>query len=482
MKKTILSLSAIVVFSLYADARGIVPVGVENISFGRHGDFMVVGMDFDLTPADVKSSRAQVMTPLIVSEKGDTVQLPPVGVYGRQRYLQYLRNGRHPLGSPDENIVKASERPSSLPYSATVAYQDWMDNSRLVVRRALYGCADCLVEERLDTVTDYYQQDPAIPEIVYFQAQEQGPKIESLEGSAFVDFPVNKTVIYPEYRNNVRELGKIRATIDTVYNDNDVTITGVWLKGYASPESPYSHNRDLAIGRTAALKGYIGRLYKFPDKIISTDFEPEDWEGLRRFVAGSDIDNREGILAMIDSDLEPDAKEAKIKRTYPKEYRFMLQNYYPALRHTDYRITYEVKRFDDVAKIREVMRTKPNHLSLREFFILGNAAEPGSEEFNAVYETAVRMFPDNPVANINAANAALQRKDYATAERYLDRAGDSPEAVYARGALAFLKGDYDKAEQLMKQASAIPASRSTLDEIAKIRAHTKRTVTKMTLK
>ena len=152
----------------------------------------------------------------------------------------------------------------------------------------------------------------------------------------------------------------------------------------------------------------------------------------------------------------------------------MLQNFYPALRHTDYRITYEIKRFDDLNKIREVMRTKPNRLSLREFFLLGNAAEPGSDEFNDVYETAVRMYPDDPTANINAANAALQRRDFEKADQYLKRAGDSPEAIYARGSLAFLMEDYDKAERLMNEAlPSIPEAQSTLDEIAHIRANAK---------
>lgn len=159
----------------------------------------------------------------------------------------------------------------------------------------------------------------------------------------------------------------------------------------------------------------------------------------------------------------------------------MLQNFYPALRHTDYRITYEVKRFDDLDKIREVMRTKPNRLSLQEFFLLGNAAEPGSEEFNNVYETAVRMYPDNPTANINAANAALQRQDYTTAEQYLNRAGDSPEAVYARGSLAFIKGDYDKAEELMKQVNSMPEAQKTLGEITRIRDNKKEKITKLSL-
>lgn len=79
------------------------------------------------------------------------------------------------------------------------------------------------------------------------------------------------------------------------------------------------------------------------------------------------------------------------------------------------------------------------------------------------------MYPDDPTANINAANAALQRKDFKTAEAYLTRAGESPEANYARGALAFMKGDYEKAEQLMRQVPSIPQSKATIEEINRIK-------------
>lgn len=456
---------------LSASARRISPVGVDSIDYTRSGDYMIFRMNLDLRPTQVQSNRAQVLTPLLVSAEGDTLALHPVGVYGRQRYINYLRNGSHPLGAPDEVMVRENQRPASLPYEQIVPWEDWMDDSKVIICRRLYGCTNCLLEEKFDSITDYYNPDPAIPQIVYFSAPAQEAKIETLEGEAFIDFVVDKTDIRPSYRNNVRELGKIQASIDTVLNDPDVRITGIWLKGFASPESPYKHNTDLAIGRTEALKHYVGQLYKFPEDIITTDYEPEDWEGLRRAVERSNIDNKEGILALIDSDMAPDAKEDKIKRTYPREYKFMLDNFYPPLRHTNYRITYEINRFDDLNKIRSVMRTRPSRLSLREFFLLGNAAEPGSQEFNDVYETAVRMYPDNEVANINAANAALQRKDYQTAEFYLSRAGNSPEAIYARASLAFILGDYDRAERLMKEASAIEESQSTLNEIDRIRSH-----------
>ena len=98
MKKTII-FSVFAACAGLAGAKGISPVGVDGISFDRHGDYMVIDMTLDFKPTDVESSRAQVLTPLIISENGDTLALPSVGVYGRQRYIQYLRNGRHPLGT-----------------------------------------------------------------------------------------------------------------------------------------------------------------------------------------------------------------------------------------------------------------------------------------------------------------------------------------------------------------------------------------------
>ncbi len=449
MKKTFLLAMAFVASTPLLSARGIAPVGIDSLSFDRHGDFMVVDMNIDLKPIEVQSSRAQILTPFIVSQVGDTLQLPSVGIYGHTRFINYLRNDRTPLSRSDEVIFEDSDRPDVYDYLASVPFEKWMDSSQLLIRRRLYGCTNCLLDERLDSVASY--ETLVEPEIKFidFSAMEIKPIVESLEGAAYIDFVVNKTDINPNFRRNPRELLKIQESIDTILNDPDVTITGVWLKGFASPESPYSHNKDLAIGRTGALKEHIRQLYNFNPDIISTDYEPEDWVGLRKYVVSSNIDHKAEILEIIDSDMAPDPKEAMIKKTFPKEYRFMLENFYPALRHTEYKITYEVKRFDDVDKIREVMRTRPNRLTLREFHLLANACVPGTDEYYEVFETAARMYPNDSAAAINAANSAMKRKDLISAEKYLSNAGDSDDALYARGTLAFIKGDYDKANEIL---------------------------------
>lgn len=444
---------------------------VEGLRMTRNGEYMTVDMALDLMELKVPSNRAVLLTPRLVNGN-DSIDLPAVGIYGRRRYYTYVRNGGSMLSGSDEKTFKASEKPDMLPYRADVGYEEWMDGATLALDRQEYGCCNTMLNEQyamLGLFTDTRVTDAVafFPELVYVQPRAEMTKSRALEGSAFIDFPVNRTEIHPDYRRNTVELGKIQATIDSVRNDRDVTITQVWLKGFASPESPYAHNRDLAIGRTASLKNYIQQLYRFGDGIIATDYEPEDWAGLRRFVEQSNINHKAEILALIDSDLEPDKKEWKIKSAYPEEYRFMLQNYYPALRHTDYRIAYNIRGYNDVEEIKRILAASPQKLSLNEFYLVAQEYEPGTDEFTDVFETAVRMFPADETANLNAANAAIRRDDFATAEKYLAKAGDTAEADYARGSLAIRRGDLATARAWLGKAKAkgLAQAEITLNEL-----------------
>lgn len=442
------------------DTKDILPgVSVENFNMNRNGKYLTVTMDIDLSELDVNSNRAVLLTPRLVNAT-DSIDLPSIGIYGHRRYYYYIRNGISTISGDTEKSFKASDKPELLGYDNHIPYEKWMDGATLKFHRSDWGCCQEILAEYEGLLGRH--REAFFPELVFVQPKAEVMKSRSLSGSAYIDFPVDRTEIYPDYRRNTVELGKIQATIDSVRNDKDITITSVWLKGFASPESPYKHNTELAIGRTAALKKHIGQLYHFADSIIRTDYEPEDWEGLRRYVEQSNINHRKEILSLIDSDMEPDAKEAKIKRTYPKEYRFMLQHFYPALRHTDYRIDYNIRTFSDVEEIKRIMAEQPQKLSQNEFYLVAGKYEPGTDEFTDVFETAVRMFPNDEVANLNAANAAIRRDDFATARRYLAKAGDTAEAVYARGALAVREDDYETARRYLSKAKEMGLEKAAL--------------------
>ncbi len=470
MKKTIFILATLLGTTgmseaVAQDTKDILPgLSVEKFNMNRNGKYLTVTMDIDLSELDVNSNRAVLLTPRLANGT-DSIDLPSVGIYGRRRYYYYIRNGISTISGKTEKSFKASDKPGQLEYDNHIPYENWMDGATLKFHRSDWGCCREILAEYEGLLGRH--REAFFPELVFVQPKAEIMKSRSLSGSAYIDFPVDRTVIYPDYRRNTVELGKIQATIDSVRNDRDVTIMSVWLKGFASPESPYKHNTELAIGRTAALKKHIRQLYHFADSIILTDYEPEDWEGLRRYVEQSNINHRKEILSLIDSDMEPDAKEAKIKRTYPKEYRFMLQHFYPALRHTDYRIDYNIRTFSDVEEIKRIMEERPQKLSLNEFYLVAGKYEPGTDEFTDVFETAVRMFPNDEVANLNAANAAIRRDDFAAARRYLNKAGDSAEAVYARGALAVREKDYDTAHRYLETARdmGLEKAAATLKEL-----------------
>lgn len=439
-------------------------VSIEYFSMNREGKYLTVEINLNIDKLDVDANRAVLLTPRLVNGT-DSLDLPSVGIYGRRRYFYYVRNGISSITGENESVYRASGKPRNVTLNSLTEYKDWMNGAALIFHRSDWGCCNKILAEYEGILGRH--NEAFFPDLIFVQPKAEVMKSRSLSGSAYIDFPVDQTVIYPDYRRNAIELGKIQATIDSVRNDNDVTITSVWLKGFASPESPYRHNTELAVGRTEALKKHIGQLYHFNDSIIRTDYEPEDWAGLRHYVEQSDIRHRQEILALIDSNMEPDAKEAEIKSTYPEEYRFMLQHFYPALRHTDYRIDYNIRTFSDVEEIRRIMAEQPQKLSLDEFYLVAQEYVPGTLEFTEVFETAVRMYPNDRAANLNAANAAIRRDDFEMARKYLDRAGDSAEAIYARGALSVREGDYGTARQYLSMAKDMDLEQAgrTLDEM-----------------
>lgn len=451
MKRFSIYCACLLAAPLVAQAQGTGPkladrtVTVQNIKVENTNHSMVVGLDLNMDSLNLRSNMRLVFTPIITNNSEER-RMPQIIVNGRRSDISFQRRGHKDFADDVVVVRRKNDTEQTIHYSAVLPYEDWMKNSNVVVAEDLCGCGD--IQDQ-NTVELKRLRAPFMP---YMKPAAEAQKTRHEEGRAFIDFPVDKITLYPEYRNNPRELEKIVGTINLVKNDKNTTITNVQIHGYASPESPYEHNAYLAENRAKTLKDYVRKLVHLDDKIFSVASTPEDWEGLREQVVKSNLDNRDAILQLIDDKtLDPDVKEWKIKSTYPTDYRFMLDNWYPALRHSDYVVSYTVRPFS-VEEAKEVLRTKPQQLSLEEMFMVAQTYEPGSHEFNEVMETAVRMYPDDPTANINAACTRMEQGDLAGAKHYLDKAGNSPQALHAKGVMAMLEGKNEEARRLLNQA------------------------------
>lgn len=487
MKKIYLSLALIAMVAGSASAADIqagnkegseIQINVMDININDAED-LVVDLNVNLSAVNLKGNKEVVCVPMFINGL-DTLRFTPFSVAGHNRFIWDRRNGQQaPMMFKGFSKKKGELSKESVPagygyvltpqgegytdYNLTLStpYQPWMEQSTFTIETIEIGCSDCVNSRQIleyPMASIDFRPTQFLSEFLFVTPIAEEVKSRDLSGRAYVEFEVNKTNILPNFRNNAKELAKITATIDSVKNDKDITVTSIAISGTASPEGSYENNVRLAKGRTEALKDYVTNLYKFPKDFIKTSFEPVDWAGLREWLENNQIENREAILAIVNGDLEPYARNQKIKTTYPKQYQWLLQNVYPSLRHSDYVIEYNIRNYANVDEIIEVMTTAPQKLSLNELFIVANNQPEGSDLYNESFEIAVKMYPDDEVANLNAGTAALMRGDFNTAKKYLSKAGQSEEAEYIRAEYEALNGDKEAAlktfEKLAKSAKS----------------------------
>lgn len=469
--------AAILIATPAASAQRIIDnaLPVNDITINRMDSQFALHFNLESQRLRPSANREFLITPVLVADNGaDSAVFTSVLISGRNLFIRHRRNN-----DLDSVLMYQSGKHAEIAYTASVPLQKWMDNATLHIRSQRRGCCDRVAADYNDPIA-HIRRPEFTPAYNYaFISGEDGSetfnaadtvKIRDLRGQAFINFPVNRTELRTDYMTNTTELAKITGTIDSVKGDPDITITSISITGYASPEGPYNNNVRLAKGRTQTLREHVEKLYRFPKNFIDTAYVHEDWAGLRAYVAGSQLADRDALLRVIDSNLEPDAKDAALKQQFPEVYTQLLASVYPHLRHSDYVITYRVRAYTRIDEIMEVLEKAPQKLSLYEFFHAQQAIEPGTDQYDELFETAVRMFPDDEVCNLNAANTAMKRGLYQQAQRYLDKAGNGNDAVYARGILAALTKDYPRALQLLGQAAqaGVPNADEALRQVTEV--------------
>jgi len=462
-----LSVAAQTTVVLTGDKKGDTRVMVSNVQVAFTENRTMLSLDFILDSLRVSSNRYRAFTPVIVS-KSDSTQRQRMKTFivsGRTQDIVFERDGIDPFYA--DNFVKVrryNDTPQTYSYTDGVERQAWHRNADIFVECDLCGCAD---QKNLELAHLYTLKDLDPYDLIALADVVPAPakKDRSLHGSAYITFVVNKWEMKPDYMNNRAEIRKITDTLDVMVADPNVSVREIKIHGWASPESPYEHNKMLATNRAKSLTAYVQSLYNLSDRVFApAEATPENWIGLRAAVVDMDetvLPHKQQILSTIDKvlgDLENNVKtqadrdELSIRSKYPDEYRYLLQNVYPGLRRSDYDISFNFSDFT-LEQAKQIYKTKPYQLSLREMWDVAQTMQPYGPEYNKVMQTAVNVYPDAPEALINLANVAIRQKDLLKAESLLDRAGDSAEAQNARAVIAIIQKRYADAERLLGDAA-----------------------------
>ena len=452
-----------------------VPVTVHRLR--QVDDSVQLVMDLDLRDLRIGTDRSLALTPVLADGSGNEYPLKNIQVNGRQRHKAFMRevqlNGwERDVRRSHYAVVDLGDNRTVLRYRQSVPYESWMRDARLDIRTDLCGCAghvQQLGHERLAgrVATQESKVRLPLPNVSYLAPPAERVKARSESHDVFLDFPAARTEINPGYMNNPRELSRIENIISRLRSDNNLRVSGVTITGFASPEGDLDFNNRLSRGRAEALRSYLSMRVGVPPQLYRVGYGGEDWDGLARLVQNSYIEPKDMILNVI-RNTSGDFRKQQLKLLGGGHvYRRMLHGLYPQLRRVTARVDYDVRGFS-ADEARQVIKTRPQQLSLDEMYVLANSHEEGSRPFMEVFETAVRMFPDDPVANLNSAATALLRHDTAAAERYLQKArNDTPEYFNNMGVLEMLKGNHARARNLFRRAAedGLGAASRNLDDL-----------------
>ncbi|HJF90720.1 MAG TPA: DUF3868 domain-containing protein [Alistipes onderdonkii] len=468
--------------------QGSVTVQVNELA--QRGDSLYVDMAVTTEGRNVPSRMSADFTPVLVSGER-SLALPAVSLMGRNSYRNHRRalalmsakeRGAYEKSAP-YYVVPDYKGDSRMDYRLALPYEAWMSSAKLTLQRIDCGCGKSSVTDvRLLAgkvsleeviVIERYRIEP---HLAYIRPEAEAVKSRAEQGESFLDFAVGKTSVNPEFGRNAAELEKIRRMIDLVQDDKDLTIKRIVIVGYASPEGSLAMNERLSEGRAKALRDYLQSRYPaIPGSLYSIRFGGENWDDLVEAVQTSDMPDKQAVLDIIDRYSIIGGREAKLmalKGGTP--WRYMLREMFPSLRKVTVTVDYDVRNFD-AEEAKAVVKTRPQNLSLNELYLVANTYEPGSEDFNSLFETAVRLYPESVTATVNAAVAALERRDFVGAERYL-RSVKSPDRIpecdNAWGLLLMLRDqDYDRAAPYFEAARAagLKAAQQNLDEIDRLR-------------
>ena len=454
---------------LYNDA-----LSLSDVSLWQQGNSLYIDMKIDMSNLAVSPQRSLTLTPLLTDGQHN-VALENIIINGRRRQKAYIRGIAIKQELP-AGIVIPYEKRGVLDYTQVIPYEPWMENASLNLVENLCGCGnneEMIAQELIsnDVSTEAKRLAAMAPIVAYIQPAVEVVKERSEQYEAHLDFPVNKAVILPEFMNNHKELTNIQTMFDKIQNDKNLTVTGISIEGFASPEGPLKLNEKLSQNRAEALKKYLTTNEKIPANLYKVSFGGENWDGLVKALETSSMKDKETFISIIKNTSDDALRKKEIMRVGGgAPYRTMLKEIYPGLRKVNLKLEYTVANFD-VQQGRIVIKTNPKYLSLNEMYQVANSYPKGSDDFVNVFDIAVRMYPNDPVANLNSAAVALSRKDIKTAMRFMEKANkQTAEYLKNSGVYYFLNGDINQAIANFSQAAQMgnEAAKGNMKQLQKI--------------
>ena len=237
----------------------------------------------------------------------------------------------------------------------------------------------------------------------------------------------------------------------------------VEVQAYASPDGGVELNDKLAQSRekntTKYLQRELNRLRV--DKDVAAHYTAQDWDGFRKLVEQSNLQDKELVLRVLEMYPDPEVREREIKNI-SSVFSDLADVILPQLRRSRLvaNITIIGKSDDDILRY---LRERPGRLTVDELLYAATLSDDPAVKLNA-YQQASGIYPKDYRAWNNLGLLRYLAGDIDGAASYFDKAThaataagvDAPEVALNKGLIALKDGDVRNAQTLIGQATKVP--------------------------
>ena len=232
-----------------------------------------------------------------------------------------------------------------------------------------------------------------------------------------------------------------------------VALGGIYAKGYASPDGPVKLNDKLAKQRSeAGEKAARKQLKAVKDLTYDMAAYGEDWEGFKKLVAASDIEDKDVILqvlAMYSSPVERDQQIQNMAQVFDVLKKEIL----PQLRRTQLVASADVTGFTD-EELKEALVSNLEGLKLEELLFAATLVNDNDTKAKA-YQVAATKFNDNRAYN-NLGTVLAKQDKIAAAKKAFEKAASiqpSNEITNNLGVIALMQNDMAAAKRYLTSSN-----------------------------
>ena len=262
-----------------------------------------------------------------------------------------------------------------------------------------------------------------------------------------------------ELRSNELNKGELQAWKDRVKAASDATNQNVSVEvsAYASPDGGLTLNESLAERREANTTRYLkGELNKRNiDVPVGAHYTAQDWEGFKELVSKSNLQDKDLVLRVLSMYSDPEQREREIKNI-STVFRSLADEILPQLRRSRLTANIEIIGKSD-EEISRLAQSNPKALNVEELLYAATLTNNDTDR-EAIYTKASQLFPDDYRTWNNIGMQRFYAGDLRKAEELFNKSNSVQQNSAANinlGLLALIRGERDKAQQLIGGASDV---------------------------